>query len=76
MRSAFDVATLQGLQEAGALRELRIVRHGELWGLQARLAARWVDVRSKREPIRTWASLDTLAAFCEGLQVKTITLEL
>lgn len=76
MRSTLDQDTLQALQEAGALRELRAIRREPGWQLQGRLGTRWLDVRSRREPVRVWRSLDSLARFCDGLGVRSLSLEL
>ncbi len=76
MKTTLDHGALQALQEAGALRELRAIRRAPGWQLQARLATRWLDVRSRREPVRIWGSLDSLAKFCDALGVRCLSVEL
>lgn len=66
------------LVESKALREFLVQRteDGDRWMLSARYGARWVPVRSKREELRTWASLDTLERFARAVGITVITLEL
>ncbi|WP_460160806.1 hypothetical protein [Pseudomonas sp. S2_B10] len=52
---------------------------GSDWGLSIRLGgsgARWVPVRSRREPLRTWASLTALGRFAEGVGLSGFNVEL
>ena len=38
--------------------------------------ARWVPVRSKREKVRTWASLTAVGRFADGVGLRGFTVEL
>lgn len=52
---------------------------GPQWGLSIRLGgtgARWIPVRSRRETIRTWASLSAVGKFAEGIGLKGFSVEL
>lgn len=66
------------LVESRAAREFLVQRteDGERWMLQVRIGIRWVPIRSKREELRTWASLDTLEKFARGIGITALTLEL
>lgn len=77
MRKAIDEDTLRALVENGALREIQAVRVGQddKWGLNARFSGRWLPIRSKREPIRLWASLTAVGRFCEKVGVKHLQVE-
>jgi len=71
--------TLRAMLEASAVREVLVSRHGEKWGLAIRLGgagSRWLPVRSRREALRTWASLTAVGRFAEGLGVKGFAVEL
>jgi hypothetical protein len=49
------------------------------WGLSIRLGgsgARWVSVRSRREPLRTWASLTAVGRFAESVGLSEFSVEL
>jgi hypothetical protein len=55
------------------------VDSGPAWGMSIRLGgnvARWVPVRSKREKVRTWASLTALGKFAARFGLKGFTVEL
>ncbi|AZZ43455.1 hypothetical protein C1896_00055 [Pseudomonadaceae bacterium SI-3] len=68
---------MQGLVEAGAARKFRLLREGEAWRRQLRLGVKWLPVRSRRrEPVRLWRSLTAVGRFCEGLEIKALTVEL
>lgn len=71
--------TLRAMLEAGAVREVLVSRHGEQWSLAIRLGgpgSRWLPVRSRREALRTWASLTAVGRFAESLGVKVFAVEL
>lgn len=68
--------TLQALVETGAAREFRVLREGETWRLGLRLGAKWLPIRSRREPVRYWRSLTAVGRFCEGMGIKVLTVEL
>ncbi|MNF54175.1 hypothetical protein D3C84_355980 [compost metagenome] len=76
MKKAFDKDTLEALVSASALRECRAVRVDGGWALQARLGASWRPVRSRREPIRVWASLTAVGRFCESVGIRQLLVEL
>jgi len=76
MRKAIDQDTLQALVSSSAMRDFRVVRYGEGWTLQGRLGGYWLPVRSRREPIRTWASLTAIGRFSEKVGIPTFTVEL
>ena len=76
MRKAVEQETLQALVETGAAREFRVLREGEDWRLELRLGAKWLPVRSRREPVRLWRSLTAVGRFCEGVGIKALTVEL
>lgn len=76
MKKAIDQDTLQALVATSAMREFRVVRHHAAWALQGRLGASWLPVRSRREPVRTWASLTALGRFCESQGIREFVVEL
>ncbi|MHB2060348.1 hypothetical protein [Pseudomonas sp. SC3(2021)] len=72
---------LRAQVEQHAVRECLVARidGGPDWGLSIRLGgsgARWVPVRSRREPLRTWASLTTVVRFAEGVVIRGFSVEL
>lgn len=76
MKRAIEQDTLQALVETGAAREFRALREGEAWRLELRLGAKWLPVRSRREPVRHWRSLTAVGRFCESVGIKALTVEL
>lgn len=79
MLEGFHETALRPLIESGAVRECKVSRHGARWAFWVRLGgpgSRWIPVRSQRERVRTWASLDTLVRFTEGLGVRLFSVEL
>ena len=76
MKRAIEQETLQALVETGAAREFRVLRQGEAWRLDVRLGAKWLPVRSRREPIRYWRSLTAVRRFCETVGIKVLSVEL
>ncbi len=79
MREGIHEDALRVMLEAGAVREVLVSRQDEKWGLAIRLGgagSRWLPVRSRREALRTWASLTAVGRFAEGLGVKTFAVEL
>ncbi|MBK3433094.1 MULTISPECIES: hypothetical protein [Pseudomonas] len=80
-RQGIHEDTLQAMLEGGAVREALVSRHGDKWGLAIRLGgagSRWLPVRSRREALRTWASLTAVGRFAEavgkrGVPIKTST---
>lgn len=72
---------LRALVEQHAVRECLVAKvdGGPAWGLSIRLGgsgARWVPVRSRRERLRTWASLTAVGRFAEGVGHSGFTVEL
>lgn len=66
---------LRYLVQQHAVREVVVgrINGGPAWGLSIRLGgsgARWVPVRSKRERIRTWASLTAVGRFADGIGLR------
>ena len=71
--------TLRAMLEAGAVREVLVSRQDEQWGLAIRLGgagSRWLPVRSRREALRTWASLTAVGRFAEAQGIKGFAVEL
>lgn len=73
--------TLRALVEQHAVREVIVgrVEGGPSWGLSIRLggpAARLVPVRSRREKVRTWASLTAVGKFADGIGLRGFVVEL
>lgn len=61
-----DAKTLTYLVSAGSVRVLRAIQSEAdgRWCLTAQVGMDEVTVRSKRDAIRLWASLDSIAKFC------------
>lgn len=76
MRKAIDQDTLEALVSTRAMHDFRAVRNQSGWSLQGRLGATWLPVRSRREPVRTWASLTAVGRFCEAQGIRSLTVEL
>ena len=76
-RSAFTEQELVLLIESQAAREFMVQRteDGARWVLFVRRRMHWVPVRSKRENPRTWASLDTLERFTQGIGITGFAVE-
>ena len=62
-------ATARELVSTGAVRVVQVVRHGDAWAIVIRVALRDRVIRSQRERVRTWRSLDTVAAWAAALGV-------
>ncbi|WP_122692219.1 hypothetical protein J3P75_18805 [Pseudomonas sp. R1-1] len=72
---------LRALVEQHAVRECLVAKvdGGPDWGLSIRLggsSARWVPVRSRRERLRTWASLTAVGRFAESVGINGFSVEL
>jgi hypothetical protein len=72
---------LQHLVDLNAVREFIVGRDssGSKWTLSVRLGgptSRLVAVRSRREPVRTWASLSAVGKFADHLGLKGFAVEL
>lgn len=79
---AIDINTLRVLASTRQVRDAVVGRHKDdrsRWELSIRVGgptARLIPVRSKREPVKTWASLDTLAKFAEEVGLEGVRVEL
>lgn len=78
---ALDEEGLRLLLSQNAVREARAFKFGRPghWTLEIRLggqATRWIAMRSKREPVRTWGSLTAVGRFAENVGLMTFTVEL
>lgn len=71
-----DEKALKMLADAGTLRDLRAVRQGDGWSLQAHLGGEWLAVCSARADLRVWLSLVAVERFCVKLGIKLLTVEL
>lgn len=76
MTKAIDQDSLHTLLLAQAIREARANRSDTSWTLSVRLGAFWHPIRSRREPVRTWASLTAVGKFCDKVGIKTLSVEL
>lgn len=75
MAKRIDEDALLALLEAQAVREVRTVRQDDVWTLSVRLGASWLPIRSRREPVRTWASLTAIGKFCDRVGVTKLAVE-
>jgi hypothetical protein len=79
---AIQLDTLKALVSQHAIREAvvgRVAGDDAKWTLSIRLGgptARLVPVRSRREPLRTWASLTAVGRFAESLGITAFSVEL
>jgi hypothetical protein len=79
---AIQSDTLKALVSQHAIREAvvgRVAGDDAKWTLSIRLGgptARLVPVRSRREPLRTWASLTAVGRFADGIGLKGFNVEL
>ena len=76
MIQTLDQKTIALLVSTGGLREVRAVREGPAWGLQGRIGQEWLPVRSARQELRLWSSLDTLERFCVAAGFRQLIIEL
>ena len=79
MHSGIQEDALRVMLEGGAVREVLVSRQNEKWGLAIRLGgagSRWLPVRSRREVVRTWASLTAVGRFAEAMGIKGFAVEL
>jgi len=79
---AIQSETLKALVSQHAVREAvvgRVAGDDSKWTLSIRLGsptARLVPVRSRREPLRTWASLTAVGRFADAVGLRGFTVEL
>ncbi|MNJ39565.1 hypothetical protein D3C77_344420 [compost metagenome] len=79
MRNGIQEDALRVMVEGGAVREVLVNRHGDKWSLAIRLGgagSRWLPVRSRREVLRTWASLTAVGRFADAMGIKSFAVEL
>lgn len=78
MRQAYTEEALQALVASGAAREFlaRRTLDDRGWTFNVRLGVNWLPVRSRREPLRVWASLTAVERFAVGLGVRSFIVEL
>lgn len=78
MRQAYTEEALHALIVSGAAREFLARRGpgGQGWTFAVRLGAHWLPVRSRREPLRVWASLTAVERFAAGVGVRSFIVEL
>ena len=79
MRAGIQEDALRVMLEGGAVREVLVSRHGDKWGLAIRLGgagSRWLPVRSRREALRTWASLTAVGRFAAAQGIKGFAVDL
>lgn len=79
---ALDEDALRLLLSQHAVRECKVARQKhppQRWTLEVRLGGsqtRWIPLRSRREPVRTWASLETLSRFAVDVGLQEFMVEL
>ena len=79
MRTGIKEDTLRAMLEAGAVREVLISRQDDKWGLAIRLGgagSHCLPVRSRREVLRTWASLTAVGRFAESTEIRAFQVEI
>ena len=60
--------TMRELIATGVVRVLQVIHHGNAgWAVLVRVGVQNRVVRSQREKIRTWRSLDTIGTWAAGL---------
>lgn len=78
MPQSIQEEALRAMLEGGAVREVLVSRHNEKWTLAVRLGgagSRWLPVRSRRETLRTWASLTAVGRFAESAGIRAFQVE-
>ncbi|SFB46168.1 hypothetical protein SAMN04244571_02979 [Azotobacter beijerinckii] len=78
MRQAVQEDALALMIAQGAAREFlaRRATDGQGWTFCVRIGVTWLPVRSRREPLRRWASLTAVERFAQGLGVRSFLVEL
>ncbi|SER26331.1 hypothetical protein SAMN04244573_03242 [Azotobacter beijerinckii] len=78
MRQAIHEDALALMIAQGAAREFlaRRTTDGKAWAFHVRIGVNWLPVRSRREPLRRWASLTAVERFAAGLGVRSFLVEL
>ena len=78
MRQAIHEDALALLISQHAAREfmVRATPGGNGWAFYVRLGSTWLPVRSRREPMRVWASPTAAVKFAQELGVRALVFEL
>ena len=79
MPQGIQEETLRAMLEGGAVRDVLVSRQEDKWTLAIRLGgagSRWLPVRSRRETLRTWASLTAVGRFADAVGVRGFSVEL
>jgi len=64
---------LRAMLESGTVRDVLVSSQDDKWTLAIRLGgagSRWLPVRSRREALRTWASLTAVGRFAESAGIR------
>lgn len=74
---ALDERSLVALIEAGAVHEaVANVAPEGAYSLSVRVGVRLVPIRSQRDPVRSWKSLDGVGGFCRRVGIRRLLVEL
>jgi len=79
MPQGIQEEALRVMLEGVAVRDVLVSRHNEKWTLAIRLGgagSRWLPVRSRREALRTWASLTAVGRFVMSAGIRTFQVEI
>lgn len=79
MRAGIQEEALRAMLEGGAVRDVLVSRHNEKWKLAIRLGgagSHWLPVSSRREALRTWASLTAVGRFAESAGIRAFQVEI
>ncbi|MBJ2226812.1 hypothetical protein [Pseudomonas sp. MF7451] len=79
MPQGIQEKTLRAMLEGGAVRDVLVSRQEDKWTFAIRLGgagSRWLPVRSRRETLRTWASLTALGRFADAVGVRGFSVKL
>lgn len=78
IREAVHEDTLAHLIQQGAAREFLVRRGlgGEGWTLAVRMSMTWLPARSRREPLRVWASLTAVGNYAGRMGIRSFGVEL
>lgn len=78
MPKGIQEEALRVMLEGGAVRDVLVSRHNDKWTLAIRLGGagtRWLPVRSRREALRTRASLTAVGRFAEAAGIRAFQVE-
>jgi hypothetical protein len=78
MPQSIQEEALRVMLEGGAVREVLVSRHNQKWILAIRLGgagSHWLQMRSRRETLRTWASLTAVGRFAESAGIRAFRVE-